>query len=107
MNTSAHNSSKVRVGIVGVGNCASSFIQGLSYYGNGRANEPAPGLMNVDIGGYRVRDVEIAAAFDINKTKVGLDIAQAIDAFPNNTCRFADAKPIGIEVMRGPTLDGL
>src|SRR5437868_4174849 len=98
---------KIRVGLVGVGNCASSFVQGLSYYSNGHANEPVPGLMSVDIGGYRVSDVEISAAFDVNASKVGRDVSEAIYAPPNNTFRFADARPTGIEVRRGPTLDGI
>jgi len=97
----------VRVGIVGVGNCASSFIQGLSYYADARANEPVPGLMNVDLGGYHVGDIEISAAFDINAAKVGRDVAEAIAAPPNNTLRFADVRPTGVRVDRGRTLDGL
>jgi myo-inositol-1-phosphate synthase len=100
-------SKKVRVGIVGVGNCASSFVQGLTHYEDAHANEPLPGLMNVDLGGYHVRDIEIAAAFDVNSRKVGRDVSEAIYAAPNNTFRFADAKPTGITVERGPTLDGL
>src|SRR5947209_18807714 len=107
MEAALRSSGKVRVGIVGVGNCASSFVQGLSYYANGHANEPVPGLMNADISGYRVGDVEISSAFDINACKVGRDVAEAIYAPPNNTFRFADARPTGIEVCRGPTLDGL
>ncbi|HEY8381460.1 MAG TPA: inositol-3-phosphate synthase [Microvirga sp.] len=99
--------SKVRVGIVGVGNCASSFVQGLAYYRDARSNEPVPGLMNVELGGYHVGDVEIASAFDINSTKVGRDVAEAIFAAPNNTQRFAAVPQSGIRVHRGPTLDGL
>ena len=97
----------VRVGIVGVGNCASSFVQGLSYYRDANANEPVPGLMNVELGGYHVGDVEIASAFDIGAAKVGRDLAQAIVAPPNNTQRFADVAETGIVVQRGRTLDGL
>ena len=100
-------SEQVRVGIVGVGNCASSFVQGLSYYGSARANEPIPGLMNVDVGGYHISDVVISAAFDVNARKVGRDVAEAIHAPPNNTYRFADVKPTGVTVQRGRTLDGL
>jgi myo-inositol-1-phosphate synthase len=100
-------SNKVRVGIVGVGNCASSFVQGLSYYANAESNEPAPGLMNVSVGGYHVSDVEISAAFDVNACKVGHEVAEAIWAEPNNTYRFADVKTTGIRVARGRTLDGL
>jgi myo-inositol-1-phosphate synthase len=98
---------KVRVGIVGVGNCASSFVQGLAHYADARANEPLPGLMNVELGGYHIRDIEIASAFDISAAKVGRDVAEAIYAEPNNTFRFAEAKPTGITVRRGPTMDGL
>jgi myo-inositol-1-phosphate synthase len=97
----------VRVGIIGVGNCASSFVQGLSYYRDANANEPVPGLMNVELGGYHVGDVEIASAFDIAAAKVGRDLAQAIVAPPNNTQRFADVPETGIVVQRGRTLDGL
>jgi myo-inositol-1-phosphate synthase len=100
-------SNKIRVGIVGVGNCASSFVQGLTYYSDARANEPVPGLMNVDLGGFHVRDIEIASAFDVNARKVGRDVAKAIYAEPNNTFRFSDVKPVGVRVDRGPTLDGL
>jgi myo-inositol-1-phosphate synthase len=100
-------SNKVRVGIVGVGNCASSFVQGLSHYRDALANEPPPGLMTTDLGGYHVRDIEIAAAFDVSSAKVGRDVAEAIYAKPNNTFRFADVQPTGVAVKRGPTLDGI
>ena len=99
--------SKVRVGIVGVGNCASSFVQGLSYYRDAKGNEPVPGLMNVELGGYHVSDVEVAAAFDIGAAKVGRDVSEAIFAAPNNTQRFSAVPKSGIQVRRGPTLDGL
>jgi myo-inositol-1-phosphate synthase len=98
---------KVRIAIAGVGNCASSFVQGLHYYRNITGNEPIPGLMNADVGGYRVSDIEVAAAFDISATKVGRDVAEAVYAEPNNTTRFADVPPTGVTVQRGPTLDGL
>jgi myo-inositol-1-phosphate synthase len=98
---------KVRVGIVGVGNCASSLVQGLSYYREANGNEPVPGLMNVELGGYHVSDVEISSAFDVNASKVGRDVSEAILAKPNNTQRFALVPPSGIRVHRGPTLDGL
>jgi myo-inositol-1-phosphate synthase len=98
---------KVRVGIVGVGNCASSLIQGLTYYRDAQANEPVPGLMNVNLGGYHIRDIELSAAFDVNARKVGRDVCEAIAAHPNNTHRFADVAPTGVRVMRGPTLDGV
>jgi myo-inositol-1-phosphate synthase len=107
MQTATEQSRGVRVGIVGVGNCASSFVQGLSYYSNARANEPVPGLMNVDLGGYHVGDIRISAAFDVSADKVGYDVAEAIYARPNNTFRFADVTPTGVRVERGPTLDGL
>jgi myo-inositol-1-phosphate synthase len=98
---------KVRVGIVGVGNCASSFVQGLSYYRDAKGNEPIPGLMNVELGGYHVGDVEISAAFDVSASKVGRDVSEAIFADPNNTQRFAAVPECGIPVHRGRTLDGL
>jgi myo-inositol-1-phosphate synthase len=101
------NGRKVRIGIVGVGNCASSLAQGLTYYRDADGNEPIPGLMHPDLGGYRIADVEIVSAFDISKTKVGRDVAEAIYAAPNNTFRFADMAPIGVKVDRGPTLDGI
>jgi myo-inositol-1-phosphate synthase len=100
-------SAKVRVGIVGVGNCASSFVQGLSYYRDADGNEPVPGLMNVEFGGYHVSDVEISAAFDVNARKVGRDVSEGIFAAPNNTQLFAGVPPCGIRIHRGPTLDGL
>jgi myo-inositol-1-phosphate synthase len=98
---------KVRVGVVGVGNCASSFVQGLAHYAKAPGNEPPPGLMNVELGGYHVGDMEIASAFDIHAGKVGRDVAQAIFAGPNNTIRFATPAATGVRVMRGPTLDGI
>ena len=98
---------KLRVGIVGVGNCASSFVQGLAHYSGARSNEPAPGLMNADVGGYHVEDIEIACAFDVSAAKVGRDVAEAILAAPNNTERFAQVPGTGVRVERGPTLDGL
>src|SRR2546421_326961 len=107
MDMAVQSSKKVRVGIVGVGNCASSFVQGLSYYADSRTNEPVPGLMNNEIGDYRVADVEISAAFDVNRTKVGRDVGEAIYAAPNNTCEFAERALTGVPVQRGPTIDGL
>lgn len=101
------NSKKIRVGLVGVGNCASSFVQGLAYYRNAQSNERIPGLMHVDLGGYHVRDLEISAAFDIASNKVRRDLAEAIYAPPNNTYRFADVAPTGVKVERGRTLDGI
>jgi myo-inositol-1-phosphate synthase len=101
------NSRKVRVGIVGVGNCASSFVQGLSYYRDASGNEPVPGLMHVELGGYHISDVEVSAAFDVNAAKVGRDVSEAIFARPNNTQRFSAVPESGIRVHRGKTLDGL
>jgi myo-inositol-1-phosphate synthase len=98
---------RVRVGIVGVGNCASSFVQGLSHYRNAKSNEPVPGLMNTDVGGYHVGDIEIASAFDVNANKVGHDVAEAIWSEPNNTCRFSAVAETGVVVRRGPVLDGI
>jgi myo-inositol-1-phosphate synthase len=100
--------SKVRVAIVGVGNCASSLVQGLHFYRHADPAEPVPGLMHVRLGSYHVGDVEITAAFDVDGKKVGRDVAEAIFAEPNNTIRFVeDLPPIGVPVLRGPTLDGL
>lgn len=98
---------RVRVGIVGVGNCASSFVQGLTYYRDATANEPVPGLMNAEVGGYHISDIEIASAFDVNANKVGRDVAAAIWASPNNTHRFSDVAETGVIVQRGPVLDGV
>jgi myo-inositol-1-phosphate synthase len=99
--------SKVRLAIVGMGNCASSLIQGLQYYRDASPEETVPGLMHVDLGGYHIGDVEVVAAFDVDAKKVGRDIAEAIAAEPNNTIRFADVPPTNVLVQRGPTLDGL
>jgi myo-inositol-1-phosphate synthase len=98
---------KVRVAIVGVGNCASALVQGLHHYRQAEGNEPIPGLMTADVGGYRVRDVEISAAFDVNAAKVGRDVADAIFAAPNNTQKFSEVPRTGVIVERGPTLDGI
>jgi myo-inositol-1-phosphate synthase len=99
---------KVRVAIVGVGNCASALVQGLQYYRDADPSEPVPGLMHVRVGPYHVSDVDVVAAFDVDGKKVGRDVAEAIFAEPNNTIRFAeDVPPTGVTVQRGPTLDGL
>lgn len=98
---------KLRVGIVGVGNCASSFVQGLTHYAEASSNEPPPGLMHVELGGYHVGDIEVAAAFDIHAGKVGRDVGEAILAEPNNTYVFERPKKTGVTVLRGPTLDGI
>jgi myo-inositol-1-phosphate synthase len=100
-------SDNVRIGIVGVGNCASSLVQGLTYYRDRTSNEPIPGLMSAVVGSYGVGDVEVASAFDIAASKVGRDVAEAIYAPPNNTIRFAEVRNTGVTVRRGPTLDGL
>src|SRR5438128_2099560 len=99
--------SKVRVAIVGVGNCANSFIQGVEYYKDADVNEPVPGLMHVDLGGYHVRDIEFVAAFDIDAEKVGKDLSDAIWSGQNDTIKFADVPHMGVEVHRGMTHDGL
>ena len=97
----------VRIAIVGLGNCASSLVQGLEYYRDGDPADDVPGLMHVDLGGYHVRDVRVVAAFDVDAKKVGRDVAEAIWSEPNNTIRFADVPPLGVTVSRGRTLDGL
>jgi myo-inositol-1-phosphate synthase len=98
---------KIRVAIIGVGNCASSLVQGVEFYKNAKEDQFVPGLMHVKLGGYHVGDIEFSAAFDINVTKVGRDLGEAIYAEPNNTFRFADVPKLGIEVQRGVTNDGL
>jgi myo-inositol-1-phosphate synthase len=98
---------KVRLAIVGVGNCASSLVQGLEHYRHATPGDQVPGLMHVNLGPYHISDVEVAAAFDVDAKKVGKDVAEAIFSEPNNTIRFADVPPTGVEVRRGQTLDGL
>jgi myo-inositol-1-phosphate synthase len=99
---------KVRVAIIGVGNCASAFVQGVHYYADADPTERVPGLMHVDLGGYHVRDIEFTAAFDIDRTKVGKDLGQAIWAGQNNTIKFAKVpRHLGVPVYRGMTHDGL
>jgi myo-inositol-1-phosphate synthase len=100
-------SKKIRVAIAGVGNCASSLVQGIEYYRDADPNDSVPGLMHVSLGGYHVGDVEFVAAFDVDAAKVGLDLGKAIFAGQNNTIRFAAVGELGITVQRGPTLDGL
>jgi len=100
-------SSKIRVAIAGVGNCACSLLQGVEYYRHADPNETVPGLMHVTLGGYHVGDVEFVAAFDVDAAKVGLDLGKAIFAGQNNTIRFASVGDIGVTVQRGPTFDGL
>jgi len=98
---------KVRVAIVGVGNCASSLVQGVHYYRRARPGDGIPGLMHVELGGYHVRDIVFTAAFDVVRTKVGKDLGEAIFAHPNNTIRFADVPRLGVRVHRGMTHDGI
>jgi myo-inositol-1-phosphate synthase len=98
---------KIRVGIIGVGNCASSLVQGIEFYRNANPDEFVPGLMHVDLGGYHIRDIEFTAAFDISATKVGRDLGEAIFAEPNNTIKFADVPKLDVKVHRGMTHDGL
>jgi myo-inositol-1-phosphate synthase len=99
--------SKIRVAIAGVGNCASSLVQGVEYYRGADPTEDVPGLMHVELGGYHVGDVEFVAAFDVDAEKVGVDLGKAVFAGPNNTIRFAEVGELGVQVVRGPTLDGL
>jgi len=99
---------KLRVAIIGVGNCASSLVQGVEYYKDANPNEPVPGLMHVDLGGYHVRDIEFSAAFDIDVEKVGKDLSEAIFCGQNNTLKFAENVPkLNVTVNRGMTHDGL
>ncbi|PTY08081.1 inositol-3-phosphate synthase [Opitutaceae bacterium EW11] len=98
---------KVRVAVVGVGNCASSLVQGVEFYKNASETDSVPGLMHVNLGGYHIRDIEFTAAFDIDRNKVGKDLSEAIYTAPNNTYRFADVPRLGVKVHRGMTHDGL
>ena len=98
---------KVRVAIVGVGNCANSLLQGVEYYKDAPDDQFVPGLMHVNLGGYHVRDIEFTAAFDVVKGKVGEDLADAMWAHPNDTIKFADVPKTGVKVSRGMTHDGL
>ena len=98
---------KIRVAIVGVGNCASSLVQGRYYYEDAKPTDFVPGLMHVDLGGYHVRDIEFVAAFDVDKNKVGKDLSEAIYEKPNNTYVFQQVPHLGVEVQRGMTHDGL
>lgn len=100
-------SKKVRVAIIGVGNCASSLVQGVEFYRNASETEKVPGLMHVNLGGYHIRDIEFSAAFDINVTKVGKDLSEAIFADPNCTVKLCDVPKLGVPVHRGMTHDGL
>ncbi len=98
---------KLRVAIIGVGNCASSFVQGVEFYKNAADDEFVPGIMHTNLGGYHIRDIEFSAAIDIDKNKVGKDLADAIYTWPNNTYRFCDVPKTGVIVQRGMTHDGL
>jgi myo-inositol-1-phosphate synthase len=98
---------KINVAIIGVGNCASSLVQGVTFYKNASENDFVPGLMHVNLGGYHIRDINFVAAFDIDKNKVGKDLAEAIYTKPNNTFKFCDVPKSGVKVARGMTHDGL
>jgi myo-inositol-1-phosphate synthase len=106
-NSRGRRDDKVRVALIGVGNCANSLVQGVQFYKDADSDEFVPGLMHVDLGGYHVRDVEFTAAFDVTTEKVGKDLAEAIWAKPNDTYRFADVPKTGIAVSRGMTHDGI
>jgi myo-inositol-1-phosphate synthase len=107
--SSRYQNEKVRVAIIGVGNCASAFVQGVQHYRDADPSGRVPGLMHVDLGGYHVRDIEFSAAFDIDAEKVGKDLSEAIWAGQNNTIKFleGDVEPLGVPVQRGMTHDGL
>ncbi len=98
---------KIRVAIIGVGNCASSLVQGVEYYKNAKEGDFIPGVMHVNLGGYHIRDIEFVAAFDIDKNKVGKDLGEAVFTWPNNTAKFADIPFQNVKVHRGMTHDGL
>lgn len=97
----------IRVAIAGLGNCATSLVEGVTYYADASPEDTIPGLMHVNFGDYHVSDLEFVAAFDVDTAKVGLDIADAMRASENNTIKICDVAPIGVTVQRGPTLDGL
>lgn len=98
---------EIRVAIVGVGNSASALIQGVEYYKNAKEGETVPGLMHVNFGGYHVKDIKFVAAFDVDKNKIGKDLAEAIFTKPNCCAKFANVPPLGVKVMPGPVLDGV
>src|SRR5947207_3827387 len=108
-NSSGHRkgSGKVRVAIIGVGNCASALVQGVHYYRDAKPDDFVPGLMHINLGGYHIRDIEFTAAFDIDVNKVGKDLSEAIYTAPNNTYRFADVPKLEVNVYRGMAHDGL
>jgi myo-inositol-1-phosphate synthase len=103
----ARQKDKVRVAIIGVGNCANSLLQGVEYYKDAKPKDSVPGLMHVDLGGYHISDIEFTAAFDVVKGKVGVDLADAIWAHPNDTIKFSDVPKTGVTVSRGMTHDGI
>ena len=98
--------SEIRVAIIGIGNCASSLVQGIHYYRDAKEDEYVTGLMHVKVGPYHIRDIKVVAAFDVDSNKVGLDVADAIWVEPNNTIKFSDVPNTGVTVQRGPTMDG-
>ena len=98
---------KIRVAIIGVGNCASSLVQGIQYYKNANVSDRVPGVMHVNLGGYHINDIEFTAAFDVVDTKVGKDLSEAVFAYPNNTYKFSDVPHLNAPVYRGMTHDGL
>ena len=98
---------KINVAIIGVGNCSSSLVQGVHYYGQTKENQSVPGLMHINLGGYHISDINFVAAFDIDKNKVGKDLSEAIYASPNNTFKFCEVPASGVTVQRGMTHDGL
>ena len=97
----------INVAIIGVGNCASSLVQGVYYYKKAKETEFVPGLMHVNLGGYHISDIKFVAAFDIDRNKVGKDLAEAIFTPPNNTFKFAEVPSTGVKIQRGMTHDGL
>jgi len=107
MSSGTNGRRTVRVAVVGVGNCASSFIQGTRYYREASPDDFVPGLMHVDLGGYHVRDIEFVAAFDVDREKVGKDLSEAMWAGPNNTVKFCEVPHLGVRVERGMTHDGI
>lgn len=98
---------KIRVAIIGTGNCASSLVQGVQYYKNAKEKDFVPGVMHVNLGGYHIHDIEFVAAFDIDKNKVGKDLSEAIFTWPNNTTKFSEVPHLNVKVQRGMTHDGL
>jgi myo-inositol-1-phosphate synthase len=99
--------SEIRVAIAGVGNCASALIQGVCFYANVGSEELVPGLMHVNFGGYYPRDIRFVGAFDVDESKVGRDLSEAMFMPPNNTRKFADVPSLGVKVLQGPVLDGI